>query len=206
MDDHCPPLTADCPLPTAHCSLLSAHCFLFFPEHDVFEVCMVGRKAGNADSGEPIAKSSLQKITTYKGGRRRGCNLQGRGVTTFFKHLLGRKWSITFPNHPVVLSGIANAVMQDVAGKFFNMRVRVHLNRFVNVTWLPFAARFLEQAQLPIGIPTAPFYPASLVKRSAGNTITVGKFRLIKFLKFCYCRFELCGNAFVRVETEYPVM
>src|SRR5205823_751400 len=177
---HCSLLTAHCPPPTAHrrmltaeCSPLTAFCFLFFPEHDVFEVCMVGREAGNTDSGEPITKSSLQKVTTYKGSRRRDCNLQGRGVATFFKHLLGRKWSITFPNHPVVMSGIANAVMQDVAGKFFDPRVRIHLNRFVNVTWLPLAARFLEQAQLPIGIPTAPFYPASLVKRSAGNTITV---------------------------------
>src|SRR6266851_4020952 len=66
IDRHCIAFQAPC-APTAHCSLLTAYRLLFFPEHDVFQKCVMSCEAGNCQSGKPIAKAAFENITTNKG-------------------------------------------------------------------------------------------------------------------------------------------
>ena len=99
------------------CALLPTNfSVLHFREHQMLEERMMGCKARDTEAGEAVSKAGFKNVAAQESEGRCGRNFQSGRTPTGLEHLAGSKWGIALANHSVVMSCIADAIVQDVAG------------------------------------------------------------------------------------------
>src|SRR5579883_263028 len=94
-------------------------------------------EACDGESGESVAEAAFEEKAAYEGGRRGGVDFERRGAATLLEHLTRGERSVARADHLVMMRGVAHAEVENVAFERLNLRVVLHLHRFVHVQTLP---------------------------------------------------------------------
>src|SRR6267142_7098532 len=100
---------------------------------------MMGGETDDAEPGETITETAFENKVSYEGSRTSSRDFPQRSAPTGFKHLAGSQGGEAFSDHSVVLGGIANCVMQEIAVQHADASTRIHLQRLVDVSSFPTA-------------------------------------------------------------------
>src|SRR5882724_1176900 len=166
---------------------------------------MMGSKTGNRETGQTIAKTTLQQITSQKSCRTSSGNLHSRGSASFFEHLTGCERRVTFPDHSMMVRRIVRCVVKNIALNVFSPAAVSHFHRLMNVSGRPLTHRFPEKPQLPIRVPAATPNPATLIESPPRNEITIHQAGR-RFVPQPLNRlFQFIGHALVGIQTKDPL-
>src|SRR6266571_5250573 len=146
---------------------------------------MLSGKLRDCQAGKPITKAGLQNERTYKRQRSGQRDLQWRSSLAFIKHLARAQRRIPLANHALMVRNIARGVMKKISRKYFDARIIIHDDRFVNQPFAPASAVAIKQAKLIIRIPAAAFDPSIHIKGAPGNAISLSIRRVLRSMKGC---------------------
>src|ERR1700755_605823 len=113
---------------------------------------MVGGEACDGETGEAVAEAAFEDEAAYEcGGRGRG-DFESRRASARFEQLSRGERGVALAYHSVVVRGVADAVVEQVARERLDARAFRHLHGLVNVRALPTPARASIETELVIRI------------------------------------------------------
>ena len=120
----------------------------------MFQVCIMGGKAGNAVAWKTIQYPELEKVRANECGRSGNQDLCFRCPASAFEHLPGRQRRVAFTDHFVMIRGIGNTEVKQMILEIRCFCAGFEFKRFMNDPAIPTALSTIEKTQLSIGIPT----------------------------------------------------
>src|SRR5437764_2833328 len=114
---------------------------LQFPEHQIFQKCVMRGEGGDAEAGQAVAPTALEDEVANESGRPDRSDLQGRRAPALLEHLAGGERRVTLADHAMMMRGIAHGVVQNISRQNFFARIGRELDRFVYVSAFPTPAR-----------------------------------------------------------------